>query len=67
MGGEQMWLGLKKKSHFLRKLSKKCFLYNEGKNISFHEERQSYTKKKELDEKTRERAASGSSHGKKGG
>lgn len=43
------------------------FLYNEGKNVFFHEERQSYTKKKQLDEKTRERAASGSSHGKKGG
>ena len=43
------------------------FLYNEGKNVFFHEERQSYTKKKQLDEKTRERTASGSSHGKKGG
>lgn len=44
------------------------FLYNEGKNAIFsHEERQSYTKKKQLDEKARERAASGSSHGKKGG
>lgn len=43
------------------------FLYNEGKNIFFHEERQSYTKEKQLDDKTREGAASGSPHGKKGG
>lgn len=44
------------------------FLYNEGKNTIFsHEERQSYTKKKQLDEKVKKRAASGSSHDKKGG